>query len=113
MYTMKEVSQTYSLSMYTIRYYDKEGLLPFVKRDQSGRRIFTEEDMEQIGFICCLKDSEMPIKDIKDYISLYQNQKMQEAKMILIEHRDKIVSQIKALESNLRIIEDNIIEGLN
>lgn len=113
MYTMKEVSEAYSLSQYTIRYYDKEGLLPFVKRDQSGRRVFSKDDMEQIGLICCLKDSGMQIKDIKDYISLYQNQQMQEAKMLLIGHRDKIVDQIKSLESNLRVIEDNIMEGLN
>lgn len=111
MYTMKEVSEAYSLSQYTIRFYDKEGLLPFVKRDQSGRRIFSEDDMDQIGLICCLKESGMPLKDIKDYISMYQNQQTQEAKMLLINHRDKIVEQIKSLESNLRVIEDNIIDN--
>lgn len=113
MYTMKDVSEAYSLSQYTIRYYDKEGLLPFIKRDQSGRRIFSEADMDQIGLICCLKDSGMQIKDIKDYVSLYQNKKMQEAKLLLISHRDKIVDQIKSLESNLKVIDDSIIDGLN
>lgn len=113
MYTMKEVSETYSLSQYTIRYYDKEGLLPFVKRDQSGRRVFSSEDMEQIGLICCLKETGMSIKDIKDYVNLYQNKEYQEAKLLLINHRDGIVDQIRALESNLRIIDDNIIEGIN
>lgn len=113
MYTMKEVSEEYSLSQYTIRYYDKEGLLPFVKRDQTGRRVFSNEDMEQIGLICCLKETGMSIKDIKEYVDLYQKKEFQEAKMLLINHRDDIVDQIKSLEANLRIIEDSIIDGIN
>lgn len=113
MYTIKEVSKEYSLSQYTIRYYDKEGLLPFVKRDQFGRRVFSSEDMEQIGLICCLKETGMSIKDIKEYVDLYQKKEFQEAKLLLINHRDDIVDRIKALEANLRIIEDNIIDGIN
>lgn len=45
-YTIKEVSEKTGLSIYTLRYYDKEGLLPFVERSESGIRQFTDADLE-------------------------------------------------------------------
>ena len=50
-YSIKQVSQITGLSIYTIRYYDKQGLLPFVKRDSSGYRAFTDADMSLIHTI--------------------------------------------------------------
>lgn len=67
-YSIKQVSQITGLSIYTIRYYDKQGLLPFVKRDSSGYRAFTDADMSLIHTICCLKNTQMKIADIKQYI---------------------------------------------
>lgn len=45
-YTIKEVSEIMKLPISTIRYYDKEGLLPFIERKASGYRIFTESDIQ-------------------------------------------------------------------
>ena len=47
-YTIKDVAKRTGISAYTLRYYDKEGLLPFVRRSDSGIRIFTEEDFEPL-----------------------------------------------------------------
>jgi len=58
------------LSIYTIRFYDKEGLLPFVSRNKSGNREFTESDLNLFKMICCLKKTGVQIKDIKKYIDL-------------------------------------------
>ena len=46
----------------TIRYYDKEGLLPFVERLESGYRIFTEKDLATLRIIDCLKKTGMSIR---------------------------------------------------
>ena len=67
-YTIKDVAKIFGLSIYTIRFYDKEGLLPFVSRNKSGNRVFTESDVNLIKTICCLKNTGMQIKDIKKYI---------------------------------------------
>lgn len=48
----------------TIRYYDKNGLLPFVKRDQNGHRAFVDNDFNFLKVINCLKKSGVPVKDI-------------------------------------------------
>jgi DNA-binding transcriptional MerR regulator len=67
-YTIKEVSEIFDLSIYTLRYYDKQGLLPFVSKNASGYREFTESDLGFIYTICCLKNTGMPLKDIRTYI---------------------------------------------
>ena len=63
-YTIGEVAKMFNLTPSTIRYYDKEGLLPFVER-QSGIRKFSQDDVNMLKTIDCLKETGMPIKDIK------------------------------------------------
>jgi len=54
-YTIGEVSKQMGLSVEAIRYYDREGLLPFVKRDAGGRRQFTEDNIQLMAMIMDLK----------------------------------------------------------
>jgi DNA-binding transcriptional MerR regulator len=58
----------YGISQDTLRYYDKAGLLPFVKKNQAGRRIFTEDDLGYIEVIDCLKRSGIPVKEIAKFM---------------------------------------------
>ena len=67
-YTIKEVSEIIGISAYTLRYYDKEGLLPNVERDKNGIRLFNEKNLQWIYLIQCLRKTNMPLKDIKHYI---------------------------------------------
>jgi DNA-binding transcriptional MerR regulator len=66
-YTIAQAAKKMNLTIYTLRYYDREGLLTNVKRDKSGNRIFAKEDMEMLSIICCLKNTGMPIKKIKQF----------------------------------------------
>ncbi|MCI8611203.1 MAG: MerR family transcriptional regulator [Clostridiales bacterium] len=67
MYTIGQVSQMFGLPVSTLRYYDKEGLFPDIKR-VSGIRRFDEKEIEAIRIIECLKKSGMEIKDIKQFM---------------------------------------------
>ncbi|MBC8528211.1 MerR family transcriptional regulator [Christensenellaceae bacterium NSJ-44] len=67
-YTIGQVAKKMGISAFTLRYYDKEGLLPFVRRDENGVRIFEESDLEFLRVIDCLKKTGMPIKDIRTFI---------------------------------------------
>ncbi len=69
-YSMKQVSQITGLTAHTLRYYEKEGLLPDVHRTQSGIRRFSQEDLEGLGLICCLKSTGMSIKQIREFVEL-------------------------------------------
>lgn len=63
-----DISKMYGVSQDTLRYYDKAGLLPFVKKNQAGRRVFTEDDLGYIEVIDCLKRSGIPVKEIAKFM---------------------------------------------
>lgn len=69
-YTVGEMANIMGVSASTLRYYDKEGLLPFVERTSGGIRMFKKQDYEWMKIIECMKRAGMPIKDIRDYIEL-------------------------------------------
>ena len=69
-YTVGKMARRLGVPASTIRYYDKEGLLPFVGRSSGGIRVFTEKDFEWLRIIECLKKTGMSLKDIREYIEL-------------------------------------------
>ena len=69
-YTVGEMAQKLGVPASTLRYYDKEGLLPFVERSSGGIRMFRETDFEWLQVIRCMKKAGMSIKDIRQYIEL-------------------------------------------
>lgn len=63
-----DITKMYGISQDTVRYYDKAGLLPFVKKNQAGHRVFTEDDLGYIEVIDCLKRSGIPVKEIAKFM---------------------------------------------
>jgi len=82
-YSIGQVADQYNLSIHTLRYYEKEGLLPFVKRTVSGIRRFDDKDLDGLRIVECLKKSSMPLKDIKRFLDWCQ-----EGDATLIKRRD-------------------------
>lgn len=64
MYTIGQVAEMFDLPISTLRYYDKQGLFPKMKRE-SGIRKFSDNEIEALRVIECLKKSGLEIKDIK------------------------------------------------
>ena len=62
-----DVSKITGISVSTLRYYDRNGLLS-VNRTSGGIRIFSEKDLESLRIINCLKDSGMKICEIKQFM---------------------------------------------
>ncbi len=102
-YTIGEVSKQMGLSVEAIRYYDREGLLPFVKRDAGGRRQFTEDNIQLMAMIMDLKRAGVPIKDIAYFVSwrLDGDDSLGERYDFLNEQEDVLVDQIKSLQRSL------------
>lgn len=67
MYTIGQISKMFNLPISTLRYYDKEGLLPDLER-HSGIRKFSPAEVDRIRVIECLKKSGVKIKDIKQFM---------------------------------------------
>lgn len=69
-YTVGEMAKLLGISTSALRYYAKEGLLPFVARSPGGMRIFQDQDYEWLKMIECLKHTGMQLKDIRSFIKL-------------------------------------------
>jgi DNA-binding transcriptional MerR regulator len=85
-YTVGEMAQKLGVPASTLRYYDKEGLLPFVERSSGGIRMFRENDFEWLQVIRCMKKAGMSIKDIRQYIELSMQGDLQPLEVVFPEH---------------------------
>ena len=104
-YLIKDASKKLNISIYTLRYYDKEGLTPFVKKDENGVRKYTEEDLEWIRLLMNLRDFDMPISNIKEYIQLYlQGDKtIDERRDLMCRYTEYIKKKIENTINNLEM----------
>lgn len=75
----------------TLRFYDKEGLLPFVERLPGGIRMFQDTDLEWLQIIGCMKKAGMSIRDIRQYIEQAQRGDDTIALCLVILHRQREV----------------------
>lgn len=102
-YTIGEVSEMLGITIDTIRYYDKEGLLPFVKRDKGGRRVFTHDNIQLMRMIMDLKHVGVPVKEIAHFVSwrLDGDDSLGERYDFLDKHEKILEQKIADLEQSL------------
>ena len=103
MYSIQDVSKKTGLSAHTLRYYEKEGLLSHVERTPGGFRQYTDEDMEALGLICCLKNTGMSLQEITRFVSLTHegDQTLRERVELLRGHRENVISRIQEMQKYL------------
>ena len=99
MYSIGKVSEMFQLPISTLRYYDKEGLFPQMKR-ASGIRQFDEREIEALRVFECLKKSGMEIKDIKQFMEWCS-----EGSSTYAQRRDLFLKQKEAVEQEIHRME--------
>ena len=106
-YSIGGASQKAGISASTIRYYEKEGLLPSIKRDKNGIRSFTDEDLQSLKIIECLKATGMPIKDIRKFINLCADgdNSLQERYELFLDRKAVVQKQISELKEVEKMID--------
>lgn len=109
-YTIKQFAEKIGVTVSTLRYYDKEGLLPFVDKKPNGTRIFKDEDFEGLAIIACMKHSKVPIKDIKRYMDLCQegDSTLNERLEIFLERKEVVQKHIEELNKVMETINHKI-----
>ncbi len=98
-YFIGQVATKTGLSTHTLRYYEKEGLLPFVSKNSSGLRVFADSDIGWLEMIECLKGVGMPLKGIKQYIDWYR-----EGDSTLPERLEMFKQQKQNLEQQMQLL---------
>lgn len=106
-YSISEVANELNLTIYTLRYYDKEGLMPFIERTASGTRLFKESDINALKIIECLKSTGMPIKEIKKFIDWCSegDSTLQQRYDMFMERKVNVKAQMEELKKTLELIE--------
>lgn len=106
-YSISEVAKMLNLTIYTLRYYDKEGLMPFVERTPSGTRVFKESDLDALKIIECLKATGMPIKDIKNFIDWCSqgDSSLQQRYGMFLERKAVVEAQMEELKKTMEVID--------
>ena len=106
-YTVKEVAQIMKISAHTIRYYDNEGLIPFVSRTQSNTRMFSEYDLSWIRTVHCLRATNLSINDIKKYIDLCLkgNKTIPQRAKIIFNQEKNLKEYLKQLQEQMKVLQ--------
>lgn len=105
-YTVGEMAKLLGVAPSTLRYYDKEGLLPFVERSSGGIRMFQESDFEWLRIIGCMKKAGMSIKEIRQYIELaLQGNDTIELRLQMFQHQKAVLQeQLKELQHTIEMV---------
>ena len=106
-YTVGEMAKQIGVAPSTLRYYDKEGLLPFVERSDGGIRLFKDSDREWLAVIECLKKTGMPIREIKRFVDLCRegDATIDERLRLIKRRRDAVLKQMESLNETLSLLE--------
>ena len=101
--TITEVSRKYGLSVDTLRYYERVGLIPKVNRNKSGVRDYTQEDCNWVEFIKCMRAAGLPIEVLIDYVSMFQqgDSTIDTRKELLIDQRKALAEKIEEMKKTL------------
>ncbi|WP_061859948.1 MerR family transcriptional regulator [Priestia megaterium] len=109
-YTISQVSDQTGLSIHTLRYYEKEGITPIIKRNESGRRIYETKDIEWLKYICCFRATGMTIADLKEFVALVmQGDETIEKRILMLKNQSEYIqSNINQLMSYQAMIDHKI-----
>jgi DNA-binding transcriptional MerR regulator len=105
-YSIGDMAKKYGVTVATLRYYDESGLLPFVKRNAQGQRIFTDDDLGYLEVIDCLKRSAIPLKAIRQFMAwcVAGDDTLPKRHAFMIEQEAALEAKIKVLQANLAFL---------
>lgn len=97
-------------SVHTIRWYERQGLLPGVTRDSGGRRVFTPEHVQWLMLMHRLRQTGMSVAEMRKYTALVMQGRrtLDERRRMLAAHRERIAETIVAWQQALRLIDHKI-----
>ena len=107
---ISEVSETCDISSDTLRYYERIGLVPSIKRTRGGIREYNELDVKRIEFIKYMRSAGLSIEMLIEYFKLLEqgDQTAEARKYLLKEQRDALASRIAELQKTLEMLDYKI-----
>ena len=109
-YSIGQVAKMNNMTISQLHYYDRQGLLPFIKRTESGDRTFDEGSLKFLEMILCLKNTGMPIKKIKQFVqwTMDGDHTLTERLEMMQEQEQNVQQQMRDMQANLEKIQMKI-----
>ncbi|TCC28900.1 MerR family transcriptional regulator [Kribbella speibonae] len=108
-YSPAEAAAQSGFSIDTLRYYEREGILPPIERSPGGRRVYSDGDLWMLGFLRCLRDTGMSIEQLRRYGELsLDDATMPERVALLEEHAASIRARITELDATLVRVQEKV-----
>lgn len=106
-YSVTEAAKISGLSAHTLRYYDDLGLFPFLQRAQGDKRLFSDADMQWVQLIECLRNTGMPISEVKNYVELcLMGDSTLNERLEIVKRQETIMKeQIKEMRKHLKLLQ--------
>jgi len=102
-YTIKDISARTGITAHTLRFYEKQGVLPYAERTEQGIRMYDESSIEWIETILALRSTGIPLAELKLYVDLYKegDSTLKKRKEIMNDHKVKVEEQVLQLIKTL------------
>ncbi|WP_374316399.1 MerR family transcriptional regulator [Microbacterium sp.] len=108
-YTPAEAAAVTGFSLDTLRYYEREGILPPVARTAGGHRSFSDADISTLGFLKCLRETGMPIEKLRRYGELCRDESTLPDRVALLEeHAAAVQVELDALRAQQQRLDDKL-----
>lgn len=108
--TIKEVSEKFSITQDTLRYYERVGMIPPVTRTPGGIRNYSEEDLKWVELAICMRGAGLPIEVMIEYVKLFQegDATIPARLQLLIDQREALLEQRKQIDATLNRLDYKI-----
>jgi DNA-binding transcriptional MerR regulator len=103
-----EVAERTGLTLDTLRYYEREGLIGPIDRAPGGRRRYTEDDVAWIGLVTCLRDAGLGIADLRRFTELLRTDGGGDRVEFLRRRRAELLDRLQRTQAALDVLDDKI-----
>lgn len=104
-----EVARRTGLTLDTLRYYEREGLVGPIERSVGGQRRYDEDDVAWIGIVTCLRDAGLGIADLRRFTELLRSEAGQDDRVAFLRRRRaELVEQAERIREAVRVLDDKI-----
>lgn len=109
-YTIDEAAARMGISKHTLRYYEREGLLPEIAKAANGHRRYTDDDLGWVRFLQLLRGTGMPIAEMKDFVALTWagDHTVADRVAVLERYRTELRARMEADKEHLRFLNHKI-----
>jgi DNA-binding transcriptional MerR regulator len=110
-FSIKEASERLGCPAHKIRYYEKEGLLPYIQRDKHGNRQFEQEHLDWMRLMSCFRATGMKVATLKQMVrlALDGDSTIPQRKMILHKYKEDLQRRQSELAEALEAVDNKLV----